>query len=139
MTDELMKNPVYADRLEAYAEVDDTFYTRTMDAKQRTIEREAQVQAEKLRIKRERERVSKNQRNRSPDEFTSAVGRASRDRRLLTSAHHMIQFLWPVQIRTNNGFQLNKSFEKREEVARLDIMSFGTILKKQCRGLGQRI
>ena len=43
-----MKNPDYADRLKAYAKVDDTFYTKTMDAKQRTIEREAHVQAEKL-------------------------------------------------------------------------------------------
>ena len=39
-TDELMKNPVFADRLKPYKEGEDKFYTKTMEAKQRTEKRE---------------------------------------------------------------------------------------------------
>ena len=41
-TDELMKNPVFADRLKTYKEGEDKFYTKTMEAKQRTEKREAE-------------------------------------------------------------------------------------------------
>ena len=36
-----MKNPVFADRLKPYKEGEDKFYTKTMEAKQRTEKREA--------------------------------------------------------------------------------------------------
>lgn len=48
VTDKLIKNTVFADRLKPFVEINDEFYTKTVEAKQKALEREAKSQKKQL-------------------------------------------------------------------------------------------
>ena len=48
VTDELVKNPVFADRLKPFHEINDEFYTKTVEAKQKALERLAKSQIKQV-------------------------------------------------------------------------------------------
>ena len=113
VTDELLKNPVYADRLKPYVEVDDTFYTKTMEAKQRTIEREALAQREILNKKKSKDNrprpeasteiANETEPTAGPSQITPAVATQAEDKIPTTSKEANEQWFPVKQVLRKRG------------------------------------
>ena len=113
VTDELLKNPVYADRLKPYVEVDDTFYTKTMEAKQRTIAREALAQREILNKKKSKDNrprpeasteiANETEPTAGPSQITPAVATQAEDKIPTTSKEANEQWFPVKQVLRKRG------------------------------------